>query len=119
MLDGQTVELYEWKETFLKFITMSTTRFYARILPNGTAVPVFESKTISPFGHKTGTENLTWTSFIPGRPPAAKFEIAGIDTCPESKHCQSPIGAFYTHRRITGQTRAWEEALFAVPPRAA
>ena len=112
------MELYEWSETILKIIKMSSTRFYARILPNGTALPVFESETISPLGHKTGTENLTWTSFVPGRPPAVKFAIAGIATCPKSKHCQEPIGAFHTHRRITGQTRAWEEALLAVPPRA-
>ena len=33
-----------------------------------------------------------------------------------AKHCESPVqeplGAFVTHRRITGQMQAWEEAIF-------
>lgn len=115
VLDGQHVELYEWSEMILRVIKMSDTKFYARLLPNGTAAPVFESQTVMMLGRKMGTENLTWTSFVPGRPAAGKFVIAGADTCPMSKHCQSPIGAFSTHRRITGQRRAWEVPIFARP----
>lgn len=118
VLDGRTVELYEWSETILKVFKMSDTKLYARVLTNGTAVPVFESETLAPLGRPIGTENLTWTSYVPGRPPATKFAIAGTDTCPKSKHCQSPVSAFHTHRRITGQSRPWEEAILAVPPRA-
>lgn len=118
VLDGHRAELYEWDERVLRIIKMTETRLYARVAPNGTAVPLFESQTMMPLGQPIGTQNLTWTSFVAGRPAAAKFAIAATDTCPKSKHCQQPIGAFHTHRRITGQTRAWEEAVLASPPRA-
>lgn len=39
-------------------------------------------------GPQTGTQNTTWSKFTPGTPPAAKFDIAGIDECPQAKNCQ-------------------------------
>ena len=115
VLDGQKVELFEWSETILKVITMSSTRFYAKVSANGSAVPVFESEALTPFGAMAiGTQNVTWKSFVPGRPPAAKFAIAGTAACPLAKHCQT-IPAFQRHRRLSGQVRAWEEPIFGVP----
>jgi len=107
-LDGQQVEEYEWSETVLKVIKLTTTRFYARLSANGSAVPVFESEDLFPVGGKPlGVQNLTFESFVPGRPPAAKFTIAGADTCPKAKHCEEPVGAFLTHRLVTGRARVW------------
>ena len=95
---------------------MSATRFYAHVSPNGSATPLFQSETLTPFGGPPiGTQNVTWMTYVPGRPPAAKFAIEGVDTCPKSKRCVDPVGAFQTHRRITGQARAWDAPLFAEP----
>jgi len=113
--EGRALELYEWSETILKVVKMSSTRLYAQVAPNGSAVPVFETEAITPFGAiPIGTSNVTWKSFMPGRPAAAKFVIAGTDTCPKAKHCQEVPG-YQGHQRITGRVRAWEEAIFGVP----
>lgn len=113
VIAGEAVESFEWSETILKVIKMSTTHFYAKVAANGSAVPVFESEEITPFGAMSiGTSNITWKSFSPGRPPASKFAIAGMDDCPQAKHCESPIPAFQSHRRITRQAHTWEEAVF-------
>lgn len=108
-LDGRPVEEYQWSETMLKVITMSTTSLYASLAANGSAVPIFQTRAETPLGMPAiGTSNMTWTRFEGGRPPAAKMRVAGADTCKQSKRCKGP-GPLQTHRLLTGQARAWDE----------
>ena len=88
-MEGKKVEHYHWADKILKIITMSTTDFYADITDPKAAVPVFMTQHLSPLGQDLGRQNITWSSYTPGKPDAKKFKIAGVDTCPMSKQCQS------------------------------
>merc|ERR1711939_603647 len=83
---GKTVEHYHWKDVILKIITMQINDFYADISNPQAAVPVFSTGQLTPFGQMPpiGTTNQTWSNFKAGTPTAAKFNIAGMDTCPQS-----------------------------------
>ena len=89
VLDGQQVEWFQWSETVFKILKVATISLYVKVAANGSAVPVFESEVQFPHGggQSLGVQNLTWESFVPGRPPAAKFAIAGVESCPKARHC--------------------------------
>ena len=75
-------------DTILKVIKMETTDFYAKMGANGDALPLFQTTALTPMGQaQIGTENRTWSNFTAGTPPAAKFNIAGVATCPMSGNC--------------------------------
>ena len=47
-----------------------------------------QTTALTPMGQaQIGTENRTWSNFTSGTPPAAKFNIAGVATCPMSGNC--------------------------------
>ena len=87
-MGGKNVEHYFWADKILKFLTMSTTNFYADISNKKAAVPVFSSNHLTPLGQDLGFTNQSWSNFTAGTPPAAKFKIAGMATCPQSSKCQ-------------------------------
>jgi hypothetical protein len=89
IFNGQPVNQWEWKDKILKFITMSTTDFYASST-SGQYVPVAQKQVLSPFGHQLGVTNNTWTAFKPGPQPAEKFNIKGVETCPQDQGCNQP-----------------------------
>ena len=83
-----TVEHFQWVDTILKVIKMETTDFYAKMGANGDALPLFQTTALTPMGQaQIGTENRSWSNFTSGTPPAAKFNIAGVATCPMSGNC--------------------------------
>jgi len=87
-LEGQTVEHYQWVDKILKIIPMQKTDFYAKLSADKkTGVPVLSVMTIEPMGRPIGQENQTWSNWTPGVPDKSKFDIAGVDTCPQSKQC--------------------------------
>ena len=45
---------------------------------------------------QAGTHTTKWETWKSGTPPASKFNIAGIDACPQSKNCNSV--AMQAHR---------------------
>lgn len=103
---GKPVEHFQWASKIFKVITMSTTDFYADTSVAGAAVPVFLSEALTPMGEaQIGTRNTTWKSFKTGVPPAAKFDIAGVDTCPIGQ-CSSD--AYQSARLINGRVRSFE-----------
>ena len=55
------------------------------------AVPLFATMALIPLGRRPpiGYQNTTWKSLKMAAPPDAKFHIAGADTCPQSKTCDS------------------------------
>jgi len=100
-LDGKQVEHYQWKDKILKIITMSTTDFYADITNKKAAIPVYLHQELTPLGQHLGTTNQTWSAFTAGTPPAAKFNIAGVATCPQSSQCGQQ--SMQAHRLATRQ----------------
>ena len=112
----QLIHLPPFLNHFLSKATLTSLHCvfsYATISSDGTAIPVFSTEALTPLGEaQIGTENTTWTTFTPGAPPAAKFNIAGMDTCPEKppQDC-GPMGATFGSRdllRFAGKTRALE-----------
>jgi hypothetical protein len=105
-VDGQVVEHYRWSEFDEIPIThqqvkMAQVEFYttppssssaASSAARGhasTVVPVFSETKLEPYGGpQTGSENTTYTHWVGTLPPAGKFDIAGIDACPQAKNCQ-------------------------------
>jgi hypothetical protein len=86
-ITGKSGEHYHWADVILKIIEMDHTEFYADIT-GPTAVPISQSQHLTPFGGaEIGTSNNTWANFTAGAQPAAKFDIHGVDTCPESPNC--------------------------------
>lgn len=81
-------EHFQWVDTILKVIKMETTDFYAKTGADGDALPLFQTTALTPMGQaQIGTENRSWSNFTAGTPPAAKFNIAGVATCPMSGNC--------------------------------
>ena len=81
-------EHFQWVDTILKVIKMETTDFYAKMGADGDALPLFQTTALTPMGQaQIGTENRSWSNFTSGTPPAAKFNIAGVATCPMSGNC--------------------------------
>lgn len=84
--EGQSAEHWQWKDTILKVIVMQTTDFYANT-DGATALPLGAVSQLTPFGQHLGNQNSTWANFKEGTPPASKFDIQGIDQCPEDPQC--------------------------------
>lgn len=85
--EKHTAEHWQWKETILKVITMSTTDFYADI-SGSSVLPLGEVQTLTPFGGAAiGQSTASWTVFKAGAQPASKFDIQGMDTCPQDPQC--------------------------------
>eukprot|EP00944_MAST-04C_sp_MAST-4C-sp1_P006635 g6635.t1 len=84
---GQSAEHYQWKDTIFGKIVMQTTDFYAAI--NGkTASPIGAVTALTPFGGpQIGGSTVSWTNFKAGPQPAEKFDIKGVDTCPQDSQC--------------------------------
>ena len=55
------------------------------------AVPLAVTMALTPLGRRppVGWQNTTWHSLRMELPPASKFAIAGVDTCPQAKSCGS------------------------------
>ena len=86
---GKPVRHFEWSDKILKFIKMSTTDFYVDNTTHATAVPVYLTQKLTPFGmSQIGGQNITWTSWNATAPPKEKFDIKNMDSCPVSKQCQ-------------------------------
>jgi hypothetical protein len=88
-INGQSVEQYEWSDVILKIIKMSTTDFYADVSNSSMAIPVFQTERLTPFGGaQIGSENHTWADVTPQPIDPAKFDIAGVNSCPQDPQCQ-------------------------------
>lgn len=126
---GKKLEHYQWKEKILGLLTMQvglphttrlhcrprsslaprgsrlrsvqTTDFYADISNPRAAVPYFKTSALTPLGQHLGTNNESWTNFRAGTPPASKFDIAGVDTCPIDNDCGQQLRQH--HRLSSGQ----------------
>ena len=68
-----------------------------------------ENKQVHTCGRKPpiGTQNLTWSTFTPGAPPASKFDVKGVDSCKMENPHECSGGAMQTHRLATGQLLTW------------
>ena len=110
-VDGKTAEHYRWSDKILKYIPMQTTDFYADISNPKAAVPLKSAEAITPLGRKPpiGFNNRTWSGWTSATPPADKFKIAGVKTCPESNKCQSQ--SKQAHRMRTGQLHTFLQHL--------
>ena len=98
---GGSAERYQWSNYAKipitgKLVKMETVEFYAKLgsaandsTGKTTAAPVFAEIKATPYGGpQTGSQNTTYTHYTVGTPPATKFDIKGIDTCPRAKNCQ-------------------------------
>jgi len=88
--EGKPAEQWQWKDMLFKIITMSTTNFFAETTAAGGYTPVAQVQDISPFGQKLGQSNMTWSGFTAGKQPTTKFDIHGVDTCPQDQGCNAP-----------------------------
>lgn len=84
---NQSAEHWQWKETILKVITMQTSDFYASTSGKD-VVPLGRVDALTPFGGpQIGQGESTWVNFKAGTPSADKFDIQGMDTCPQDPQC--------------------------------
>jgi hypothetical protein len=84
---NQSAEHWQWKDTVLKTITMQTTDFYADV-SGSTVLPLGQVSTLTPFGGPAiGQQTASWDGFKAGPQPASKFDIQGMDTCPQDPQC--------------------------------
>ena len=87
---GQPAEQYQWiiydKVPIIGKVKMATVDFYTD--NKGTnSIPLFSLEHVTPYnGAETGTQNVSYTQFVPGPPPASKFKIAGMAACPSALH---------------------------------
>ena len=108
-IGGVPTERFEWSEyseipITHKLVKMETIEFYATRGPNPS--PVFSETKLTPYGGpQTGSKNTTYSKYVAGTPPAAKFAIAGIDQCPQAINCQ--IEMWQTHRLASQRYRAF------------
>jgi hypothetical protein len=87
---GKPAQHYQWSDVIFKVIKMQTTDFYADISNPKAAIPYFAGTVLTPFGQAPiGTQNQTWTNWDPTTPPAAKFNVSGVDVCPRAQNCGS------------------------------
>ena len=54
-------------------------------------VPIAEISELTPFGGPAiGNFHNTWSKFKAGPQPKDKFDIHGVDTCPQDPQCEQP-----------------------------
>jgi len=100
---GQQVEEWTWKEVIpIVNITMEYTNNYAVKQGDiGIWLPVAQDTYLTPLGQQIGVEHTGWTNFNTGVPPAAKFAITGISTCPQDPQgCQQQQQQQKSRRRL-------------------
>lgn len=103
--EGLNCEHWTWNDTIFKKIVMQTSDFYADT-SKATVVPVGRVDNITPFGQHLGTANIGWQKFTAGTPPADKFDIQGVDTCPMSNQCGQ--SSRQLHRLANRKIRTYE-----------
>ena len=109
---NQTAEHWQWKEKILKVVTMQTTDFYAST-SGANVVPLGRVDKLTPFGGpQIGQGEATWSSFKVGTPPADKFDIQGMDTCPQDPKCGHQSRQL--NRLALGQTHTFYNNLLAM-----
>jgi hypothetical protein len=98
--EGHAVEKWEYSDVILKVIKMTTSDWFVD-QSGASPKPLFKSQAITPFGRTPpiGYDNFTYTSWVDGTPPAAKFNIQGVASCPKSSRCGSPARQM-TRRRM-------------------
>ena len=89
---GEACEEWQWKDTIFGVVTMQINNFYAdKTIDPKFVRPLAQVSLLTPFGGAPiGSSNMTWTGFKQGPQPASKFDIAGVDTCPEAQGCNAP-----------------------------
>ena len=109
---NQSAEHWQWKEKILKVVTMQTTDFYAST-SGKTVVPLGRIDSLTPFGGpQIGQGEASWSSFTAGTPPADKFDIQGMDTCPQDPNCGHQSRQL--NRLVLGQTHTFYNNLMAM-----
>jgi hypothetical protein len=101
VVDGQHVEHFRWsifdeipivhkqvKVAQVEFFVTHTDTDADADTPAASAVPVFSETRLINGGVQTGSQNTTYSGWVQGVPPASKFDIAGVATCPQAKNCQ-------------------------------
>lgn len=83
---GQAAEHWQWKDKILGVITMQTSDFYASTT-GSSVVPLGRVDQLTPFGQHLGDSTVGWDKFTAGTPPAAKFDVQGVDSCPQNPQC--------------------------------
>ena len=98
-----------WKETIFKVIQMSVSHMYVSLgAGSASSVPIFRSESLTPLDRpQMGTNNVTYATFTPGAPPAAKFNIKGVDTCKRASPAQCGEGPMQARRLAAGQYLTW------------
>jgi hypothetical protein len=85
--EGHDAIKYQWNDTIFGKITMQINDFYAT--PDD--VPIAEISELTPFGGPAiGNFHNTWSKFKAGPQPKDKFDIHGVDTCPQDPQCEQP-----------------------------
>jgi hypothetical protein len=81
----KAAEHYQWKDMAFGFLTMSTTDFYSdESTTPGKAMPIGLIEKLTPFGGaQIGQSTVNWGNFKAAAQPASKFDIQGVDTCPQ------------------------------------
>lgn len=84
---NHSAEHWQWKDTIFKVVTMQTTDFYADTT-GSTVTPLGQVSTLTPFGGPPmGQQTASWDNYKAGAQPASKFDIQGMDTCPQDPQC--------------------------------
>ena len=102
------MEWFQWSETVFKILKVATISLYVKVAANGSAVPVFESESVPARRRPVARRaELNGESFVPGRPPAAKFAIAGVESCPKSEALRVRVVSARARAFHFGFTQVW------------
>jgi len=104
--EGEAVEVFAWVDR-LKVIKMADVQLWVKL--GSTSVPALRFETLTPLGGPPiGQQNVSYATFTPGAPGASKFDVKGIDTCPQlsSMECSSGPG-LQAHRLLSRQYLTW------------
>ena len=67
---------------------MQTSDFYASTAASGDVIPLGRVDTLTPFGGAPiGAGHVHYSNFKAGAQPKEKFDIQGMDSCPQDPQC--------------------------------
>jgi len=87
VVNGETCDDWEWKETILGVITMEISDMFVTTDSSGNSIPVQEIDQLTPFGQAIGTMTSSWSKWNPVTPDPSLFDVTGVIGCPMGSNC--------------------------------
>ena len=98
-VNGIKCDDWQYKETILGIVVMEIDDIFVNsgVTP---AVPVQEVDQLTPFGQPMGNMTSTYDNFVGGPIDPSLFNIANVDSCPQSQNCNSNSAFMFSAVRV-------------------